>query len=162
MQIIRPPAAFAAALLTLSLAACTTSQQALSKNPKAVTTSALCRSFVTTNDGQFKQALYVELSSRSVSGLQCEEMVKNQNNALAAGIAIAAVGAAVAVCANNDCGGGGSYRPSYYQGADWDAFYNQYGQIVWACREVASGRFTYDTNCYGKPQTDWRWPSKYV
>jgi len=90
------------------------------------------------------------------------EMVNNQNKAIAAGVAIAAVGAAVAVCANNDCGDGGSYRPSYYQGADWDAFYNQYGQIVWACREVASGRFTYDTNCYGKSQTDWRWPSKYI
>ncbi|CAN7527685.1 MULTISPECIES: hypothetical protein [unclassified Aminobacter] len=162
MHTIRQNAAVVAALLALSLAACTTSQQALSKNPKAVSTSALCRSFVTTNDAQFKQALYVELSSRSVSALQCVDMVNNQNNAIAAGVAIAAVGAAVAVCANNDCGGGGGYRPSYYQGADWDAFYNAYGQIVWACREIASGRFTYDTNCYGKAQTDWRWPSKYV
>ncbi|BBD41018.1 hypothetical protein Amn_pb00090 (plasmid) [Aminobacter sp. Y103A] len=93
-----------------------------------------------------ERRLYVELSSRSVSAPRCVKMVNNQNNAIAAGVAIAAVGAAVAVCANNDCGGGGSYRPIYYQGADWDAFYNQYGQIVWVCREVASGRFTLDTN----------------
>ncbi|CAI2931903.1 hypothetical protein [Aminobacter niigataensis] len=161
MHTNRQAVAVAAAFFSLSLAACTTSQQALNKNPKEVSTSALCRSFVTTNDGQFKQALYVELTSRSVSAVQCVDMVKKQNNAIAAGVAIAAIGAAVAVCANNDCGGGGGYRPSYYQGTDWDAFY-RYGQIVWACREVASGQFTYDSNCYGKPQTDWRWPSKYV
>jgi hypothetical protein len=90
-------------------------------------------------------------------------MVKKQNQAIAAGVAIAAVGAAVAVCANNNCGGGaGYYGGGYYQGADWDAFYNQYGQIVWACREIASGRFTYYHHCYGRPQTDWRWPAKYV
>ncbi|WP_395447949.1 hypothetical protein ACHMW7_24065 [Aminobacter sp. UC22_36] len=57
------------------------------------------------DDGQFKQALYVELLSRSVSALQFTEMVNSQNNRIAAGVAIAALGAAVAVRANNDCGG---------------------------------------------------------
>ncbi|HEV2900330.1 MAG TPA: hypothetical protein VGX71_21345 [Pseudaminobacter sp.] len=149
--------------MTLSLSACTTTQEALTKNPKAVGKAALCRSFVTTNDERFRQELYKELSRRSISAVQCADMVKKQNQAIAAGIAIAAVGTAVAVCANNNCGGGGGYYGGgYYQGADWDAFYNQYGQIVWACREISSGRFTYDNNCAGKPMTDWRWPGKYA
>ena len=150
------------AILTGTLSACTTSHEALSKNPKAVGEAALCRSFITTKDEAFRQELYRELSHRSIAPMQCAEMVKKQNQAIAAGIAIAAVGAAVAICANNDCGGGGGgyYSGGYAQGADWDAFYNQYGQIVWACREVASGQFTYDHNCFGQSKTDWRWPGK--
>jgi hypothetical protein len=93
---------------------------------------------------------------------RCASMVREQNQAIAAGVALAAVGAAVAICANNNCGGGGYTAPTYYQGSDWDAFYNQYGQVVWACREIGNGRFTYDYRCAGKPQTDWRWPSKYI
>ncbi|KQZ80898.1 hypothetical protein ASD64_11440 [Mesorhizobium sp. Root157] len=160
MYLNRGIRAVATAFLALSLASCTTSREALNKDPKAITTSALCRSFFSTNDQQFKVDILVELSRRSVSAEQCATMVKQQNQAIAAGVAIAAVGAAVAICANNNCGGGG-YTPNYYQGADWDAFYNQYGQIVWACRAIATGQFTYASNCYGKAQTDWRWPGKY-
>lgn len=162
MHLNRGTRAVATALFALPLASCTTSQQALSKNPKAVNTSALCRSLANTNDAQFRIDLLTELSRRSVSVDQCATMIKQQNQAIAAGVALAAIGAAVAVCANNDCGGGGYYQPRYYQGADWDAFYNQYGQVVWACREIATGRFTDYSNCYGKVQTDWRWPGLYA
>ncbi|RUY28881.1 MULTISPECIES: hypothetical protein [unclassified Mesorhizobium] len=89
-------------------------------------------------------------------------MIRKQNQAIAAGIAIAAVGAAVAVCSNNDCGGGGYVRPNYYQGADWDEFYNPYPQLVWACRDIATGRFVDYSSCYGKAQVDWRWPAKFA
>jgi len=47
--------------------------------------------------------------------------------------------------------GGGAHYGGYYQSADWDAFYNQYGQVVWVCRELATGGFTY------KATTDLRW-----
>lgn len=161
MYLNRRAGAIVPAILALSLASCTTSQEALNKNPKTVSTSALCRSLATTNDAGFRQSLYAELSRRSVTYDQCAEMVRRQNNAIAAGVAIAAIGAAVAICANNDCGGGGGYSRPRYQGADWDEFY-RYGQLVWACREVATGQFTYESYCYGKPQTDWRWPSKYI
>ena len=143
---------------TLILSNCTTSQQAFQANPSAVTTSALCRTLVETQDIQFRQELYSEITKRSVSVAKCEEMVRSQNQAIAAGVAIALVGTAVAVCANNDCSGGGYRNP--YQGADWDEFYNQYGTLVWACRSIATGQFTYDSDCYGKSKIDWRWPSK--
>lgn len=158
----RRAAVSAAVVLALANASCTTSQQALSKNPSAVSTSALCRSYPSTRDERFRDALYTELARRSVDARQCAEMVRKQNQAIAVGVAIAAVGAAVAVCSNNNCGGGGYSRPNYYQGADWDAFYNQYGQVVWACREIATGRFVDYGYCYGKAQTDWRWPAKYA
>lgn len=150
-----------ATVFSLVFASCTTSHQALNKNPASVSTSALCRSLTSTKDVAFQQSLYVELTRRSVSPSQCVEMVTKQNQAIVAGLAVAALGAAVAVCANNDCGGGGGYTPNYDRGADWDQFYNQYGQLVWACREIGTGQFTYEYNCSGKIQSDWRWPSKY-
>jgi hypothetical protein len=158
----RSAAISGAVVLALASASCTTSQQALSKNPSGVSTSALCRSLASAKDAKFQTDLYAELTRRSVTLDQCVEMIRKQNQAIAAGVAIAVVGTAVAVCANNNCGGGGYSRPNYYQGADWDAFYNQYGQVVWACREIASGRFVDYGYCYGKAQTDLRWPAKYA
>lgn len=152
-------AVIAAAGLGLVLSGCTTSREALKKNPKAVSTSQLCRSLAGATDQEFRLDILTELGRRSVTVDQCAEMVRKQNQAIAATAAIVAVGAAVAVCANNNCGSGGY---STYQGADWDAFYNQYGQVVWACREISSGRFTYNSNCYGKPMSDWRWPGPYI
>ncbi|WP_320249093.1 hypothetical protein [Mesorhizobium vachelliae] len=148
--------------MAFASASCTTSQQAFNKNPSAVSTSALCRTLASTNDVKFQQNLYLELTRRSVTVEQCADMIRKQNQAIAAGVAIAAVGAAVAVCSKNNCGGGGYARPNYYQGADWDEFYNQYGQLVWVCRDIATGQFVDYVNCYGKAQTDWRWPAKYA
>lgn len=158
----RRAAISAAVALALASASCTTSQQALTKNPSAVSTSALCRTLSSTKDAKFQDDLYAELVRRSVTLAQCADMIRKQNQAIAAGIAIAAVGAAVAVCSNNDCGGGGYVRPNYYQGADWDEFYNPYPQLVWACRDIATGRFVDYSSCYGKAQVDWRWPAKFA
>lgn len=162
MEIGRRAAASAAAIFALASASCTTSQEALNKNPQAVSTFALCRSYATASNQGFRDDLYTELARRSVTPQQCADMIRKQNQAIAAGVAIAAVGAAIAVCSNNNCAGGGYVRPNYHQGADWDEFYNQYGQLVWACRDISSGQFVDYGNCYGKAQTDWRWPAKYA
>ncbi|MGH6859646.1 MAG: hypothetical protein ACRECY_05275 [Phyllobacterium sp.] len=37
-------------------------------------------------------------------------------------------------------------------------FYNQYGQLVWACRDIATGQFSYEYTCSGKAKPDYRWP----
>ncbi|MER9301067.1 hypothetical protein NKI38_32120 [Mesorhizobium sp. M0621] len=162
MRMGRRTAVSAAVALAFVSASCTTSQQALTKNPNAVSASALCRTLASTKDGKFQQDLYAELVRRSMTIDQCTDMIRKQNQAIAAGIAIAAIGAAVAVCSNNDCGGGGYARPNYYEGADWDEFYDPYPQLVWACRNIATGQFVDYSNCYGKAQTDWRWPAKYA
>jgi outer membrane protein assembly factor BamE (lipoprotein component of BamABCDE complex) len=141
------------------LSGCTTSEKTLASNPSSVGNVALCRSYIKTGSVQFHQAIETELYKRSIAPTQCKGLVDQQNKSIALGIAAVAIGAAaIAVCSKNDCGGGGRY----YSASDWDAFYNQHGQIVWACRDIASGQFTYDSNCSGKAQTDLRWPGLYA
>ena len=45
-------------------------------------------------------------------------------------------------------------------GDDWDAFYDQYGRLMWRCREVQTGRFTQTAKCIGLSKDDDRWPNK--
>ncbi|WP_457939815.1 hypothetical protein [Mesorhizobium sp. 10J20-29] len=148
--------AFVLVIASLSSNACTTTPQAVAANPTKVSKSALCRSFVTTQDNAFRQQLYVELSARSITPMQCGEMVTKENQALAVAAVVAVGVTAAAVCANNDCGGGGYVPPKRYgrYGAEWDMFYNQYGQQVWACRDTANGEFTYEYRCAGSARYD--------
>lgn len=60
-------------------------------------------------DPVFQQDLLRELTRRGVNAYDCPQMVQNQDAAAAALVAVALVGTAVAVCANNNCGGG--YTP---------------------------------------------------
>ncbi|PDT39976.1 hypothetical protein CO656_19275 [Sinorhizobium sp. FG01] len=124
-----------AAAITLALGSCTTTQADLRKNPKAVSKAALCRTFLETYDPSFKQEIALELGRRGISYYECPAMVQKQNQAIAATVAIAAIGTAVAVCANNNCGGGSYYPSSYrpYRGNcqyDWqyDAAGNRCGR----------------------------------
>jgi len=43
---------------------------------------------------------------------------------------------------------------------DWDAFYDQYRNLVWRCREINSGRFATSSKCSGIRKDDDRWPGK--
>ena len=72
--------------------------------------------------------------------------------------AAALVGAAAYAAARNS-GGGAPLAASDYDW-DWDAFYNQYGQLVWACRGVQTTQFAEQWHGAGKAQTDYRWPNK--
>ncbi len=151
-----------ALVFAFALTACTTSQETLRKNPKSVGKAALCRSMLTTKDEQFRQELILEAIKRGISAQQCVDAVKQQNQAIAAGLAIAAVGTAVAVCANNNCGGGGyrpnRYEPYYNYGYAWDLIRNQYGNAVYVCRSKMNGQFAYNYNCSGMVQNDFTWP----
>lgn len=104
---------YLAAAMTFVLASCTTTPADFRKNPKIVSKAALCRTFLETYDDPFRQEIALELGRRGVSQYECPAMVQRQNQAIAATLAIAAVGTAVALCANHNCGGG-SYYPSSY------------------------------------------------
>ena len=95
-----------ALLISCALSACTTSREAFNANPKSIDKPTLCRTYLQSQDPAFQQDLAKELSRRGVHFYQCPEMVKNQDAAAAALVAVALVGTAVAVCANNNCGGG--------------------------------------------------------
>ncbi|WP_132664680.1 hypothetical protein [Rhizobium sp. PP-CC-3G-465] len=93
----------------LALAGCTTVSQAeFAKNPKAVRQASLCRTFLESGDQHFRQGISRELTRRGLNPYNCPAMVQRQNQAAAAIVAVALVGTAVAVCANNNCS-----APSY-------------------------------------------------
>ena len=126
-----------AALMTLVLASCTTTQTEFAKNPKAVDKVSICRTYLQSNDPLFQQQLVSELGNRGVNAWDCPGLVQQQNQIATAVVAVALVGGAVAYCSKHYCGGGSSYRP--YPGNcqyDWqrDAAGNRCGKRSAAAR----------------------------
>jgi hypothetical protein len=99
-----------AVMMSLALASCTTTQAEFVKKPSAVSKAALCKTVLDTQDPVFQRQLLGEILRRGMSVPECQQMVIQQQQAAAALVAIAVVGTAVAVCANNNCGGG--YTPA--------------------------------------------------
>ncbi|NKK03701.1 hypothetical protein GFL80_14155 [Rhizobium leguminosarum bv. viciae] len=99
-----------AVAIALALASCTTTQADFYKKPEAVSKAALCRALVETQDAGFYHGLLGEVARRGIDPQECYKMVQQQNQAAVGLAAIALIGTAVAVCANNNCGGG--YAPS--------------------------------------------------
>lgn len=108
-----------AAVISLALASCTTTQAEFQKNPKVISKAALCRTLLETPDPYFRQEVATELLKRQIDPNTCPAMVQQQNQAAAAIVAVALIGTAVAVCANNNCGGGGG---SYYSPPSYRAY----------------------------------------
>lgn len=152
---LRALALFAVAITSgCSTTAAPTSQADLTSQ----STNALCRALVTSSDQAYIQRVVALLKKRGATAEKCQRLVAG-DNAVWAGIAVAGVGiAAGAVAANNP-----GYIPNQpYGGSAWDAFYSQYGQIMWRCRDRATGRFVADYNCAGLPVNDYTWPGPYI
>ncbi|MCZ4093396.1 hypothetical protein [Sinorhizobium psoraleae] len=118
-----------AAAMTFAVASCTTTPADFRKNPKAVSKAALCRTYLDTYDDPFRQEIALELGRRGITPYECPAMVQKQNQAIAATVAIAAIGTAVAVCANHNCGGG-SYYPSYPRYRPYQEIANMTGSVM--------------------------------
>lgn len=103
-----------ALFISCALSACTTSREAFNANPKSIDKPTLCRTYLQSQDPVFQQDILKELNRRGVQAFDCPQMVQNQDAAAAALVAVALVGTAVAVCANNNCGGG--YPTRQYTG----------------------------------------------
>jgi hypothetical protein len=150
-------------LVASIISGCAVSKGSFYQNRYAVSDTALCRTFIggTGSDYQFSKDVQAEVARRNLNYQSCQAKVKESNNLIGAAVVGAVVvGAAVAASKRGGGGGGGGGNSYAESGADWDAFYNQYGQLVWACRDIQTGRFTEAYNCAGKSQTDSRWPSK--
>jgi hypothetical protein len=114
LNIINSARLVVAASLALGLAGCsTTSQEAFRQNPKGVPKVDICRTLLQTQDPNFAREMVAELTRRSVNPYDCPSMVQKQDQAGAALAVIAVGGAAVAYCANHNCGGGGYGGPRY-------------------------------------------------
>ncbi|KAA3447155.1 hypothetical protein C7I87_28300 [Mesorhizobium sp. SARCC-RB16n] len=139
------------------LSGCSTTPVASETDLTAMNTVTLCHVLASSTDDQYRSKVVALLTRRGATAEKCTRLVQ-ADNAVATGIAVAAVGgAAVAVAANN--GGGGYYvpRPQVY-GVAWDQFYGQGYVLIWRCRDMATGQFVYDTYCAGMPMIDSTWP----
>jgi hypothetical protein len=116
----------AAAALSFTVAACSTTSKEMDTQPQKVSQAALCRSYVQTKDETLRYKVHVELGQRGIDPAACYQMVQQQNQAAAALVAVALVGGAVAYCANNHCGGGGGYR-RYHGNCQYDWQYDAVG-----------------------------------
>jgi len=132
MKMITTARRIFAVTMALALASCTTTQADFNKKPEAVSKAALCRTFMETKDQAFYQDLLSELARRKIGPMDCYQMVQQQNQAAAALVAIAVVGTAVAVCANNNCGNAyyptNSYRGNCQYDWQYDAAGNRCGR----------------------------------
>jgi hypothetical protein len=118
-------------------------------------------------DQHYLSTLKDEVSNRGLSLSKCDKILSDNaaNNA-----AIFALALAAAAAAYGGGGGGSTTQPDdststdYYDytktGYAWDAFYDQYYNLVWRCRNKANGQFAYDYQCGGKVKVDTTWPDK--
>lgn len=121
-------------------------------------TLGLCRIVVESKDQDYQKKAFALLTKRGANADKCVRLIQ-ADNSVATGIAIS--GAAVAtgaIIANNGGYGGGYYaQPSAY-GVAWDQFYNHNYQLIWRCRDKATGRFVDDYYCASQPKIDATWP----
>ena len=124
-------------------------------NPSKVGNISLCRTYLKTDNAEFKKDISRELSKRGLQKSNCASLVNKQNTQIVVGAVVAAAAIYCAVeCGNTGAG-------TYHNAADWDQFYDEKFQLVWACRDITSGRFANSNNCAGLPKTDVRWPSRF-
>ena len=103
-------------------------------DPTSQSTLNLCRTLANGADQQYRKQVAALLVRRGATVEKYLRLIQNDNS-MAAGIAVAGL-AAGAAAANN----GGGYYPSggslQYR---LDQFYNEFYQTIWRCRERASG-----------------------
>ncbi|MER8961109.1 hypothetical protein [Mesorhizobium sp. M0701] len=144
----------------LCVSGCSTGAVVSDSDLTAMNTVALCHVLASSTDEQYRSRVSALLVRRRATAEKCTRLVQT-DNAVATGIAVAAVGgAAVGVAANNGYGGGTYYRPPPPQiyGVAWDQFYGQNYSVIWRCRDRSTGRFVDDYYCAGLPMVDSAWP----
>jgi hypothetical protein len=107
----------------------------------------------------YVDALSDQFKRRKLSVSLCEQKVSD-DNAQKMMIGLVILGAAATAAAASYGGGGGSPQNYNNTGYAWDAFYDQYYNLTWRCRDKSNGQFAYDYNCSTKVKVDTTWPSK--
>lgn len=122
----------------------------------------VCRSYLhglEHDDFGLMRNAQIEAINRGFDVSSCKNKVQNENVKI---IAVAALTTAVAIAAKNSGKGNAPATPSQPIDFewDWDQFYNEDRQLVWACRGVQTGQFSTLDKCTFKTKTDYRWPEK--
>jgi hypothetical protein len=147
--------------IVVALSGCAVSPTSFRNNPSAHSDATVCRALRGNQaraDPTFAYDLTQELGRRGIPFNSCDSLIAKQDATIGIGVLLGA--ALIAVAASKGGGGGGYNTAQYDTEWDWDQFYNQYRQLVWACHGVQTGQFAEAYHCAGKYQTDYRWPSK--
>lgn len=142
--------------IAISIAGCTTSSP-VQKDPHGESTLNLCRILTVSTDQDYRNQVARLLVKRGASLEKCQKLI-DADRKLATAIAVTGVAVAAGVAASEYGGSGGYYPSTGAYGVAWDQFYDQYYNLVWRCRDKATGQFTYDAACSGKSMVDTTWP----
>jgi hypothetical protein len=156
-----PWSRWGAAVVAASVAGCAVTHEQFGQRRAGMSDTQVCRTWVAAvraGNHSYASDASEEAGRRGVTEQGCVDLIKRQDAAIAAAVVILGV---AAIAASKAGGGGGSaYAPAQAEYAwDWDLFYNQYNQLVWACRGIQTGQFADQWRCGGKVKTDARWPS---
>jgi hypothetical protein len=110
------------------------------------------------NDALLEREARAEAIRRGLAFAKCVDSYESAKNTQTGLAVLAVVIAAFALAKRGGGGGGYASTPTDYEW-DWDLFYNEYRQLVWACRGVQTGRFAEVERCQFKAKMDLRWPS---
>jgi len=112
----------------------------------------------------FHQDVKKEVERRYLGCGTCRKALNIRNLKVAAGLtAAAAVSYGIYEATKDSSGGGGGKNdscPVTLGDYSWDAFYDQYNNLVWRCRDGSNGEFAKNGCCLYEVKTDKRWPSK--
>lgn len=118
----------------------------------------------TSHLSSFHQDVKKEVERRYLGCGTCRKALNIRNLKVAAGLTAAAAVSYGIYEATKDSGGGGGGGsdacPVVLGDYSWDAFYDQYNNLVWRCRDESNGQFAKNACCVYELKTDKRWPSK--
>jgi len=144
---------------SIFLSGCSVSREEFYENRYTVSDTALCRTMGQVTDSEdvvFRQDVINEAARRGLSAARCEQMITDQNAAIAIGV-LGAIAIGAAAASNSGGGGGGYSSPTDYDWA-WDQFQGQNGGLVWACRGRQTGQFAEQYRCASDVRSDYSWP----
>jgi hypothetical protein len=138
----------------MPLMACATTMDYFAKNRTTMSQLQVCESALSAERNQ--DAAYInlarhELNRRNLSQRQCQGLIDQRNQTIAA---IALVGAAAYVAGSQAGSGGGYTAQTQDTQWDWDQFRDQYGRFTWRCRGVQTGQFAQAYRCNGRARID--------
>lgn len=152
-----------ASAVAVTLTGCAMTPQFFYANKQTLSDSRVCRTWAAAVEANASVSFIFDVSAeadrRGLSASDCADKVSKENVAAAATVLVI-LGVAAAAAARR---GGGAAAPVMAQqdySWEWDEFYDQSRQLVWACRGVQTGEFAATWHCGGKVRSDWKWPGK--
>jgi len=152
-----------AAVVAAMVAGCATTPEHYRQNKAGLSDLEVCRASraaMNAADWSWHSETMEDMAARGLTAASCVELVAEaEQKAKTVGAIVLGV-AALALIASQAKKGriGGSQATGQDFDWDWDLFYGERMQMVWACRGVQTGQFAEPYRCQHKAQTDLRWP----